>query len=136
MCSLPSRLEKAIRIASKTLSGNGAKWVLVGSTASCLNGVEVQPKDTNVVEPDKAYKVDSVFASRFRVLRRVKYSSSEVYSSHYGVFETLGVKAEIMADLKTCGEPGCLEVEFEELYRYSKSLRIGNTDLRAAHLEW
>ncbi len=66
----------------------------------------------------------------------MKYSSSEVYSSHYGVFETLGVKAEIMADLKTCGEPGCLEVEFEELYRYSKSLRIGNTDLRAAHLEW
>ncbi len=137
MCSLPPRLEKALRILSETLSGIGARWVLVGSTASCLNGVEVQPKDIDViVESGKAYEVDSVFASRFRVLRRVKYSSSEVYSSHYGVFEIQGVKVEVMAGLKICGEPGCLKVEFDELYRYSKSLRIGNTGLRIAPLEW
>ena len=137
MCSLPSRLEKALRIVSKTLSEIGARWVLVGSTASCLNCVEVQPKDIDViVESGKAYEVDSVFASRFRVLRRVKYSSSEVYSSHYGVFEIQGVKVEVMADLKICGEPGCLEVEFEELYRYSRSLGIGNKGLRVAPLEW
>lgn len=112
-------------------------WVLVGSTATCLNGVRVQPKDIDViVESGKAYEVDKVFASRFRVLRRMKYSSNEIYSSHYGVFEIQCVKVEVMAGLKICGEPGCLEVEFEELYRYSKSFRIENTDLRIAHLEW
>ena len=137
MCSLPSRLEKALRIVSKTLSEIGARWVLVGSTATCLNGVRVQPKDIDVVvESGKAYEVDTVFASHFRVLRRVKYSSNEIYSSHYGVFEILGVKVEVMADLKICGEPGCLKVEFEGLYRYSKSLRLENTGLRIAPLEW
>ncbi len=137
MCSLPPRLEKALNIISRVLSEINARWVLVGGTASCLNGVEVEPKDIDIIiEADKIYEVDKIFASNFQALRRVKYSSSEVYSSHYGVFEILGVKVEIMAELKICGKPGCLEVDFEELYHHSRNLKIGDVNIRVAPLEW
>jgi len=137
MRSLPPRLAEALSRVSRILTEVSVRWVLVGSTASYLNDVEVKPKDIDIiVEADKVYEVDKVFASSSRVLRRVKYSSSSLYSSHYGVFEILNVKVEIMADLKICGEPGCLEVDFEELYRCSRSLRVGNVNIKVAPLEW
>lgn len=137
MRSLPPRLAEALSRVSRILTEVSVRWVLVGSTASYLNDVEVKPKDIDIiVKADKVYEVDKVFASSSRVLRRVKYSSSSLYSSHYGVFEILNVKVEIMADLKICGEPGCLEVDFEELYRCSRSLRVGNVNIKVAPLEW
>ena len=136
MC-IPPKLLEVLDIVSKVLTGISARWVLVGSTASSLNGIEVEPKDIDIiVETNKVYEVDKALASSFRALRRVKYSSNGTYSSHYGVFEVLGVKVEVMADLKICGEPGCLEVEFEDLYQHSKDLRIGDKSLKVAPLEW
>ena len=41
-----------------------------------------------------------------------------------------------MAGLKICGELGCMEVVFEELYRHSRSIRWGGVSLRVAPLEW
>ncbi len=69
-------------------------------------------------------------------MRSVEYGSSGVFSSHYGVFEILGARVEVMAGLKICGEPGCMEVVFEELYRHSRSIRWGGVSLRVAPLEW
>ncbi len=137
MHELPPRLKKALITVSETLARLGVRWVLVGSTASYLNGVEVEPKDIDIiVEADKVYEVDETLASSFRALRRVMYSSSKTYSSHYGVFEILGIKVEIMADLKICGEPGCLNVDFEELHRHSRNHRVGDENVKAAPLEW
>lgn len=137
MHELPPRLKEALITVSETLARLSIRWVLVGSTASYLNGVEVEPKDIDIiVEADKVYEVDETLASSFRALRRVRYSSSETYSSHYGVFEILGVKVEIMADLKICGEPGCLNVDFEELHRHSRNRRVGDENIRVAPLEW
>ncbi len=134
---LPPGLAAVLGEVSRVLSGMGVRWVLVGSVASCLNDVGVEPRDIDIiVEADKIYEIGSVFASRFRVLRSVEYGSSGVFSSHYGVFDAGGIRVELMADLKICGEHGCLEVGFEELYRYSRSFRWGGVSLRVAPLEW
>jgi len=137
MYSLPLEFKKVLSYVSRALSEINVRWVLVGSTASYLNGVKVEPKDIDIiVETDKIYEVDKVFSSNFHVLRRVKYSSSKVYSSHYGIFKALNVKIEVMADLKICGEMGCLKVEFEKLYRYSRVLKMEDVEVRIAPLEW
>ena len=137
MGSLPLELERALIEASNTLLKVGARWVLVGSTASYLNGLNVKPKDIDIiVEADKIYRVDEVFASEFLPIRRVKYSSNGIYSSHYGVFKVYNVKIEVMADLTICREYGCLKVEFEDLYSYSKNTKIRENVVKIAPLEW
>ena len=137
MCSLPTKLENTLYHVSSILSRLGVVWVLAGSTASCLNGVEVKPKDIDIiVKTENVYDVDRIFASIYRVLRRIRYSSNGVYSSYYGIFETHGVKIEVMADLKICGELGCLDVDFEELYNLSRRIELRDTSLRVAPLEW
>ncbi len=137
MVSLPLELERALIEVSNTLLKVGARWVLVGSTASYLNGLSVKPRDIDIiVEADKIYRVDEVFASGFLPIRRVKYSSDGIYSSHYGVFKVYNVKVEVMAELTICREYGCLKVEFEDLYSYSKNIKIGENVVKIAPLEW
>ncbi len=137
MGSLPSKLERALLEISNALLKADARWVLVGSTASYLNGLSLEPGDIDIiVETDRVYRVDEIFASEFLPIRRVRYSSNGVYSSHYGVFKVYNVKVEIMADLTICGEYGCLKVEFEDLYSYSKNVRVGEAMVKVAPLEW
>lgn len=85
---LPRNLEKALILASQALSEVGARWLLAGSTASFLNGLMVEPKDLDIiVETPKVYDADRVFTGHFKAERRVSYSSTGLYASHYGVFQ-------------------------------------------------
>ena len=137
MCLLSPDLENVLYDISSVLSKMRIAWILVGSTASCLNGVKVKPRDIDIiVKTEDVYVVDRIFASTYSVLRRVEYSSNGVYSSHYGIFETRSVKIEVMADLKICGELGCLDVDFEELYSLSRRIELRDASLRVAPLEW
>ncbi len=57
-------LGAALGEVSRVLSGMGVGWVLVGSFASCLNGVDVEPRDIDiVVEEGRVYEVGRVFSS-------------------------------------------------------------------------
>ncbi len=135
--SLPPELERALLEISNVLLEAGVRWVLVGSTASCLNGLSLKPEDIDViVETDKVFEVDEIFASKFMPIRRVQYSSNGVYSSHYGIFKVGNVKVEVMADLTICGKYGCLKVEFEDLYSCSKNIDIREAIVKVAPLEW
>ncbi len=130
-------LEKALLEVSDTLSSRGIRWVLVGSTASYLHGLEIAPKDLDiVVEAERVYEVDRLLASKFTVVRRVRYSSSGLYSSHFGVFSVHGVEVDIMADLEICREYGCLKLVFDEVYAHSKTVTVGGAHVRLTPLEW
>ncbi|MCD6369676.1 MAG: hypothetical protein J7L38_07785, partial [Thermoproteales archaeon] len=137
MFSLPQELERALLEVSDILSRTDIRWLLVGSTASYLNGLDVIPKDLDIiVEANRVYEVDRLFAANFLAVKRVKYSSSEIYSSHYGIFKVHGVKVKVMADLIICREDGCLKTVFEYLYSCSKRVKIKNATIRLVPLEW
>ncbi len=59
MHTLPPRLKKALSAVSRTLSELGVRRVLVGSTASYLNGVEVKPI------------IDKLTREGFRISKRI-----------------------------------------------------------------
>jgi len=113
MCLLSPDLENVLYDISSVLSKMRIAWILVGSTASCLNGVKVKPKDIDII-----------------------VKAEDVYVVDRSIFETQGVKIEVMADLKICGELGCLDVDFEELYSLSRRVELRDTSLRVAPLEW
>jgi len=135
--SLPGNLEEVLLEVSGVLSGAGIRWVLVGGAASYLHGLDVEPRDLDVlVEEGRVYEADRLLASRFAVVRRVRYSSSRLYSSHYGVFVVRGVRVDVMADLEICGEHGCLKLAFDEVYAQSSVVEVGGAPVRLIPLEW
>ena len=134
---LPARLLDALTRLAAILSEKGVKWILAGSTASCLHGLSVEPRDIDIiVELERVYEVDKLLASKFTVVRRVAYSSTWLYSSHYGIFRAEGVNIEVMADLKICGKHGCLKTDFNDLYAHSRQIKINDVQARLAPLEW
>jgi len=134
---LPENMRRTLLEIANTLSSGQIRWVLVGSTASYLHGLDIVPKDIDIlVELKRVYEVDELLSSRFTVIRRVKESSDKLYSSHYGIFEIHNVKVEVMADLKIQRECGVLKLNFNEIYSYSKKIKINGTCIRLIPLEW
>jgi len=134
---LPRKLEKALILAPPALSEVGARWLLAGSTASFLNGLKVEPKDLDIiVETPKVYDADRVFAEHFKAERRVSYSSTGLYASHYGVFEINGVNVDLMAELEICCPEGCMKLYFDTIYPQASRVRVGGIGVRLLPLEW
>lgn len=135
--SLPQEIEKALMKVSRILQEAGIRWGLVGSTAGYLNGLSIKPRDIDIiVETSKVYEVDKIFAAKFYTLRRIQYSSSRIYSSHFGIFDVYGTRIEVMADLTICRDNMCLKVDFEDLYSCSNSIKIEDNIIRYAPIEW
>lgn len=134
---LPENIRKVLLKIASILSSKRIKWVLVGSTASHLHGLNIVPKDIDIlVELKRVYEVDELLASRLNIIRRVKQSSDRLYSSHYGVFEAHNVKVEVMADLKMRREYGVLKLDFDEIYSFSKEIKVNGVCIRVIPLEW
>jgi len=134
---LPRKLEKALILASQALSEVGARWLLAGSTASFLNGLKVEPKDLDIiVETPKVYDADRVFAEHFKAERRVSYSSTGLYASHYGVFKINWVNVDLMAELEICCPEGCMKLDFDTIYPQASAVRVGGIGVRLLPLEW
>jgi len=76
-------------------------WVLAGSTASYLNGLDVKPKDLDILtDKENAYKIDEIFTEKFKVLRKMGYSETEIYASHFGRYKLRSIFVEVISDLK------------------------------------
>ena len=76
-------------------------WAVMGSTASVLQGIpNYTPPDIDLVTTrDGAYIMSGSIGGLGATVRQVSYSESDRYTSHFGIFEVLDVKVEVMGDL-------------------------------------
>ncbi|MEM5836239.1 MAG: hypothetical protein QXI23_02125 [Candidatus Aenigmatarchaeota archaeon] len=81
------------------LLGRKVEWMVVGSASLALQGVEIEPKDIDILTTKEgAYKISSIL-KEYEV-KPVKFSKSRVFSSHFGKFRVEGIDVEVMGDLK------------------------------------
>ncbi|RLE88806.1 MAG: hypothetical protein DRJ49_04445 [Thermoprotei archaeon] len=133
----PWKTKEALLEVINVLSSRKIRWVLIGSTASYLHGLDIMPRDLDIlVDLERVYEVDRLLASKFTIIRRVRQSSSELYSSHYGIFKVHDIRVEVMADLKIRREYGTLKLDFDEIYLYSKRIKVDRIYIRLIPLEW
>lgn len=75
-------------------------WVLVGSTSLVLQGVNVSPKDIDILTDKKGALLINQLFKKFEV-KPVKFSRSEMFESYFGEFNITNVKIEVMGNLKS-----------------------------------
>ncbi|HDD63785.1 MAG TPA: hypothetical protein ENF53_01300 [Thermoprotei archaeon] len=123
-----------VNIARET---QGIKWILVGSTASYLNGVDVRPKDIDILsDRDGAIALGRYLSAKYEVVKPMTYSTSEVYESYFGIYKIGAVKVEVMGNLVIKGRYGRFSVPFDEMLRFSREIILKGVVVRLVPLEW
>ena len=92
---LPDEHYRALKKLYDGLEGSDINWVVTGSVSFCLQGVPVSPNDMDI-QTDKpgAYRIQDLFSDK--VVKEVKFSSTDRIKSHFGALELEGVLVEIM----------------------------------------
>ncbi|MEF8798198.1 MAG: hypothetical protein V5A79_02120, partial [Candidatus Bipolaricaulota bacterium] len=74
-------------------------WVVTGSVSFCLQGVPLSPNDIDIqTDEDGAYKIEDLF--RDRVIKEVKFSSTDKIRSHFGALMIHGIVVELMGGVQ------------------------------------
>ena len=100
-------------------------WAVMGSTASVLQGISnYTPPDIDLVTTrDGAYIMSGSIGGLGATMRQVSYSESDRYASHFGIFEVLDVKVEVMGDLVIRVADGRIDAT-EHFARWSDKVRL------------
>lgn len=89
----------ALREIYRRLKDSDITWSISGSTGLTLRGVDVNPKDIDIiVDAEDVFEVEKKL-SEFLV-EGVEYSESEKFRSYFGRFEIESIEVEIMGDLE------------------------------------
>jgi len=97
--SVSNKLLDALKYVISDLERNNITWVLVGSLSLYLQGVDIEPKDIDILTTKEgALKIDEIW-DRFRI-KDVSYSEGEHFRSYYGRFRIMSVNVEVMGDLE------------------------------------
>ena len=115
-------------------------WAVMGSTASVLQGIpNYTPPDIDLVTTrDGAYIMSGSIGGLGATVRPVGYSESDRYASHFGIFEVLDVKVEVMGDLVIRVADGHIDAT-EHFARWSDKVRLIHFDehhIPVVPLEW
>lgn len=115
-------------------------WAVMGSTASVLQGIcNYTPPDIDLVTTrDGAYMMSGSIGGLGATVHQVGYSESDRYASHFGIFEVLGVKVEVMGDLIIRVADGHIDAT-EHFARWSDKVRLIHFEeyhIPVVPLEW
>lgn len=56
-------VSKVLKIVAKILNEKGISWILAGSTASYLNGLNIELKDLDILtDEEKAYRINKKYS--------------------------------------------------------------------------
>lgn len=112
-------------------------WALVGSTASSLQGLPVDPPDIDIATSvPGAYLISGCLIDYMR--NPVRYGETENYASHFGIFDVDGIRVEVMGDLIIRGLGGVIDTA-EHFARWSEKVRmvkVDGTPVPCVPLEW
>jgi len=100
-------------------------WALMGSTASVLQGLDgYTPPDIDLVTSTSgAYIMEGCVGNSGATVRQVSFSRRDPYASHFGIFEVLGVKVEVMGHLVIQCEDGSIHAA-DHFARWSDKVRL------------
>lgn len=116
------------------LSGTDIDWVLTGSLAFALQGIEVGVHDIDI-QTDRAgaYRIQEIFSDQ--MIEPVALRKGAKIQSHFGAFVLDGVRVEIMGDMQKRLANGPWEGPVD-LGRHKKYLEIDNMRVPVLSLEY
>ena len=106
---IESKLLEALKIIYAKLHETEIIWVIGGSLALRLVGLDVKPRDIDLFTDEKgAYEIEKLLAEY--LVRNVSLSSKDNIRSHYGILNIHGIEVEIIGHIEFKDERNVWEV--------------------------
>jgi len=123
------KFNKVLKILSEKL--NRIDYVIVGSTNLALQGVNVKPKDVDILTDKKgAYSINERL-KEYETLN-VEWRKSKRFNSYFGKFNINGVEVEVMGELHNNIPP--VEV-WKDFDKNKVKIKINNSFIYGISLE-
>jgi len=84
---------------NKLINLKDTLWILTGSTALAIQGVDVLANDIDILTDEKGSEQIDLILSEYRI-QRPNYSTTEKYRSHFGIYKINNIKVEIMGNFQ------------------------------------
>ncbi len=103
--SIDPRFISALLRLLERLKGSEVRWVVIGSLNHALQGLEVQPRDIDIMTDEwGAHEIERLLNEY--VTRSVGYKEEDGIRSHFGELTIDGVKVELIGDMEVRSEGG------------------------------
>jgi len=89
----------ALKIIISLVENSNIKWALTGSTSLALYGVDVEPKDIDILTDEKGAKLFDNLLSEYCVMKSV-YSETDKIRSFFGKYKINDIDIEVMGDIQ------------------------------------
>lgn len=122
---LDSKYLEVLRTLHSKLIETNIIWVIGGSLALNLTGLDVEPRDIDLfTDEEGAYEIEKLLAEY--LVKNVSLSSKDNIRSHYGILNIQGIEVDIIGHIEFKDEKNVWEagrkledvinnVEFEEM---------------------
>jgi len=122
---------------AKMFSKDKIRWLFAGSTASFLNGLDVEPRDIDIlIAKNDVEKVKQILSKHYQVIKPIEYSETDLFASFFGKYRKENVLIEIIGNFKIKYEDGIFYVPFDILQQYSVKKQLKDVEVIAVPLEW
>lgn len=96
---IPERVLNVLKFVAEDLKNKGIRWVLVGSLSLALQGVDIEPKDIDILTTkDDALRLNKLW-EQYKI-KDVSFGETEHFRSYHGKFRINDVNIEVMGDLE------------------------------------
>ena len=97
---IPDKFIEVIRLINARIPKD-VKWALDGSTSLALQGINITPHDIDILSDSEGAVRIGNSLNEFNTTP-VTHSNNEKYDSFFGIFRIMGIKVEVMGDLRVC----------------------------------
>lgn len=97
---LPQKIATTLKEFYNIINDAGVMWILSGSASLVLQGVDVEVHDDIDILTDEegALRIATLLAGR--TIKASEFSNTDIYRSHFGVYEFDGIKVEVMGEFQ------------------------------------
>ncbi len=89
---------EVLKLISENIPSN-IKWAVDGSTSLALQGIDVTPRDIDILTDHEGAIGIQESLKKYNVVP-ISHSSNEKYDSYFGTFKVKGIRVEVMGDLR------------------------------------
>ncbi|MGQ4833783.1 MAG: nucleotidyltransferase domain-containing protein [Candidatus Asgardarchaeia archaeon] len=96
---VPKKIIDALKIIVDDFKKHKIKWVIAGSLSLALQGVDIVPKDIDIITTkEDALRLNKIWKEY--TIKSVSFGQTEFFRSYFGIFQINDVKIEVMGNLE------------------------------------
>ena len=95
---ISEKLNRSLFIINNNLTNSGVNWAIIGSTNLALQGVEIEPRDIDILTDQQGAKTLAKKLKKY-IKEPLAYHQTDKFNAYRLVLNVEGIEVEVLGDL-------------------------------------